>query len=202
MLNAPAIPATSISPTRDKIALLEPLRYPPISELAQPMLRLAGLAHQSEHERPAPPALFRQHEAQKYRRRQRNAGRSARRSTRSSRRQWSPDGKYIAAGNITPTGVELWIVDTATAKATKVKNVLRQHGVRRLSLEDSTNDLGDARPDETRPGTGISESDADRAEHSGNDRPHAARSQTFQDLLKSPERRKAVRVLRDVAARV
>ena len=43
MLNAPAIPASSVSPTRDRIAILSPLRYPPISELAQPMLRLAGL---------------------------------------------------------------------------------------------------------------------------------------------------------------
>src|SRR5688572_1235594 len=43
VLNAPAIPGTSVSPSRDRIALLEPLRYPPISELAQPMLRLAGV---------------------------------------------------------------------------------------------------------------------------------------------------------------
>src|SRR5438105_13049701 len=43
VLNAPAIPTTSVSPAHDKIALLEPLRYPPISELAQPMLRIAGL---------------------------------------------------------------------------------------------------------------------------------------------------------------
>ena len=43
VLNAPAIPNTSVSPTHDKIALLEPLRYPPIAELAQPMLRIAGL---------------------------------------------------------------------------------------------------------------------------------------------------------------
>ena len=43
VLNAPAIPNTSISPARDRIALLEPLRYPPIAELAQPMLRLAGV---------------------------------------------------------------------------------------------------------------------------------------------------------------
>ena len=42
VLNARAIPTTSISPTRDKIAVLEPLRYPPIADLAQPMLRLAG----------------------------------------------------------------------------------------------------------------------------------------------------------------
>ncbi|HBR58380.1 MAG TPA: hypothetical protein DEA22_13085, partial [Blastocatellia bacterium] len=43
VLSAAPIPATSISPVRDRIAILEPLRYPPISELAQPMLRLAGL---------------------------------------------------------------------------------------------------------------------------------------------------------------
>ena len=42
VLDAPAIPSASVSPTRDKIALFEPLRYPPISELAEPMLRLAG----------------------------------------------------------------------------------------------------------------------------------------------------------------
>jgi len=42
VLNAPAIPGTSISPTREKIAIQVPLRYPPISDLAQPMLRLAG----------------------------------------------------------------------------------------------------------------------------------------------------------------
>src|SRR5687767_157561 len=43
VLNSPAIPSVSVSPVRDRMALLEPLRYPPISELAQPMLRLAGL---------------------------------------------------------------------------------------------------------------------------------------------------------------
>src|SRR5881392_2320784 len=43
VLNAPVTPSTSVSPAKDKIALLEPLRYPPISELAEPMLRLAGI---------------------------------------------------------------------------------------------------------------------------------------------------------------
>jgi len=33
----------SVSPVRDRIALLEPQRYPPMWGLAQPMLRLAGL---------------------------------------------------------------------------------------------------------------------------------------------------------------
>ena len=43
VLNAPAIPTTSVSPTHDKILLSEPLRNPPIAELSQPMLRIAGL---------------------------------------------------------------------------------------------------------------------------------------------------------------
>jgi hypothetical protein len=42
VLNAPATPQTSVSPTRDYIMMAEQLRYPPISDLAQPMLRLAG----------------------------------------------------------------------------------------------------------------------------------------------------------------
>jgi hypothetical protein len=36
---------------------------------------------------------------------------------------WSTDGKYIAAGNVTSAGVELWIVETATAKAKKIGKV-------------------------------------------------------------------------------
>lgn len=123
VLNAPAIPSTSISPARDRIALLEPLRYPPISELAQPMLRLAGVR--------VNPNTNGQH------RQQYSVGIKLKNiadgaetpvalpaNAQIIQPQWSPDGKYIAAGNITPAGVELWIIDTATAKASKVKNVL------------------------------------------------------------------------------
>ena len=43
VLNAPANPTTSISPAKDKILLIEPMIYPSIAELSQPMLRIAGL---------------------------------------------------------------------------------------------------------------------------------------------------------------
>src|SRR5260370_11079198 len=43
VLNALATPNLSISPARTHVILSEPLRYPPIADLAQPMLRLAGL---------------------------------------------------------------------------------------------------------------------------------------------------------------
>src|SRR4051794_9782775 len=42
VLNAPAFPQTSVSPAKDKIMMLEPMIYPSIAELSQPMLRLAG----------------------------------------------------------------------------------------------------------------------------------------------------------------
>jgi hypothetical protein len=42
ILNAPVTPGASISPTRDNIILSTGLRYPPLADLAQPMLRLSG----------------------------------------------------------------------------------------------------------------------------------------------------------------
>ena len=42
VLDVPASPTVSLSPTRDKMLLVESSRYPSIAQLAQPMLRLAG----------------------------------------------------------------------------------------------------------------------------------------------------------------
>ena len=43
MLDAPPPPVVLVAPKREIIALQTPLRYPPVADLAQPMLRLAGL---------------------------------------------------------------------------------------------------------------------------------------------------------------
>src|ERR1044071_9086368 len=42
ILNAPVTPVALVSPSRDNILLSTGLRYPPLADLAQPMLRLAG----------------------------------------------------------------------------------------------------------------------------------------------------------------
>src|SRR6266513_740414 len=42
ILNAPVTPNISVSPTRDTAILSTGLRYPPLADLSQPMLRLAG----------------------------------------------------------------------------------------------------------------------------------------------------------------
>ena len=42
ILNAPTTPGASVSPTRDNMILTTGLRYPPLADLAQPVLRIAG----------------------------------------------------------------------------------------------------------------------------------------------------------------
>src|ERR1700676_1823407 len=43
VLNAPPTPVVSVSPQHDYAIFLQPVRYPSISKVAQPMLRLAGI---------------------------------------------------------------------------------------------------------------------------------------------------------------
>ncbi|MEP6924583.1 MAG: S9 family peptidase, partial [Pyrinomonadaceae bacterium] len=122
VLNAPAIPTTSISPARDKILVAEPLRYPPITELAQPMLRLAGLRIN-----PNTNGQHRQPYFIKLTLKNISDGKETLVNLPPNAQiispQWSADGKYIAAGNQTPNNVELWIIETATGKALKLKNI-------------------------------------------------------------------------------
>ena len=123
VLDAPAIPFTSVSPARDKMALLEPLRYPPIADLAQPMLRLAGLRIN-----PNTTAQHLQNYFVKMTLKNISGGIETPvvfpAGAKIMSPQWSADGKYIAAGNITPAGVELWIVETASGKAKKIPGVM------------------------------------------------------------------------------
>ncbi len=122
VLDAPAIPITSVSPVRDRLALLEPLRYPPISELAQPMLRLAGLRinpnNTAQHRQPYSVKLTFMDIA---------TGKQTPVTLPEGAQlispQWSSDGKNLAVGNVTPTGVELWIFDTASGRGRKIPGV-------------------------------------------------------------------------------
>jgi len=43
VLDAPALPIPNVSPAGNAMLLGTPLRYPPISDLAEPLLRLAGV---------------------------------------------------------------------------------------------------------------------------------------------------------------
>lgn len=121
VLNAPTTPQTSISPAKDKILLLESPGYPSIAELSQPMLRLAGLRIN-----PNTNAQHRQPYAVKLTLKNIADGRETPIDLPSGAQmiapQWSADGRYVAAGNITPNGIEMWIVETTNGSARQIKN--------------------------------------------------------------------------------
>ncbi|MEP6944973.1 MAG: prolyl oligopeptidase family serine peptidase, partial [Acidobacteriota bacterium] len=184
VLNAPAIPVSSVSPAHDKIALLEPLRYPPISELAQPMLRIAGLRINPNSNGQHRQAYF--------------VGLTFKNITDGKETvvdlppgaqlmtpQWAPDGKHLAAGNITPTGIELWIVDTATAKAKKLNGVFLNTVLGGFSWEDSNTISAMLVPAKRGPAPAyqnLTPTEPSIQETSG----RTGAVQTFEDLLKSP----------------
>src|SRR5215204_3595372 len=122
ILNAPVTPTALISPTRDNMLLLTGLRYPPLADLAQPMLRLAGRrinpAANSPHRYQYSVALTLKRVAD---------GSEVKievpAGAKISGVEWSDDGKHFAFLNGTANRVDLWVGDAATGRIHNVKGV-------------------------------------------------------------------------------
>ncbi len=184
VLNAPVIPSTSVAPSNDRIAVLEPLRYPPISELAEPMLRLAGLRinpnTNAQHRQPYFTKLtFKRVD---------NGSETAVALPAGAKLispSWSPDGKYLAFGNAAANGIELWIADAATARASRIENVHLNTAFGELDWTGPRTLLATLVP--TKRGTApayqnLTPTEPNIQETSG----RRGAVQTFQDLLRSP----------------
>jgi dipeptidyl aminopeptidase/acylaminoacyl peptidase len=121
-LNAPALPNVIVSPRRDVIALVTPLRYPPVADLARPMLRIAGLridpATNGIHHAPSAIALSFERIAD---------GRVVRVALppqpHVAALSFSPDGTRFAFTNATPRGTELWLGTTADGRTRRVEGL-------------------------------------------------------------------------------
>jgi dipeptidyl aminopeptidase/acylaminoacyl peptidase len=116
ILDAPPPPTVELSPTGEAMAVLERSSMPPLSELAQPMLRLAGVRIN--------PRTNGLHRAVRYRSLviKSPVDGSQRRVTlpQSPALGWlgfSPDGRRFAFTHTRDTGIELWIGETATGQA-------------------------------------------------------------------------------------
>lgn len=184
ILDAPSIPAVSISPGRDKIGLLEPLRYPPISELAEPMLRLAGVRINPKNN-----AQHRQQYSVSLTLKNISDGKEfpARlpAGTRIAAPRWSPDGRHIAFANITAGGVELWFVDTASATAKKIPNLYVNTAFGGFDWIDNQTLIVQSVPSNRGPAPeyrDVVPNEPNIQETTG----RAGAVQTFQDLLRSP----------------
>ncbi len=133
VLGAPVVPSASISPTKDYMLLAQGVRYPPISELAQPMLRLAGLR--------IDPRTNGRHRANyfvKYTLKKVADGAEMEvkmpEGAKLGQPQWSADGRHFAFTNTTANGIELWVAETASGKARMIKGA-RVNGVNNTPVQ-------------------------------------------------------------------
>ena len=119
ILDAPPPPMAVISPAHDVMALLDRSSMPKIADLAEPMLRLAGTRVNPKTNGPHSPASI--------------LGITFKRiadgvetkvalppNVRLSSPGFSPDGKWLSFMVNRPNGVELWLADTASARARAV----------------------------------------------------------------------------------
>ncbi len=122
VLNAPVTPTASLNPSRDTVLLLTANRYPPLADLAQPMLRLAGRrinpASNSPHRAPYSVAMSLKKIAD---------GSEIKialpAGAKVSGLDWSDDGKHFAFLNTTPNKVELWVGDAATGRIRALRGI-------------------------------------------------------------------------------
>jgi dipeptidyl aminopeptidase/acylaminoacyl peptidase len=185
VLSAPVTPAASISPARDYMLLSTGLRYPPIADLAQPMLRLAGLRIN--------PATNGPHRFQY------SAALSLKRisdgvevkiallpGAKISSVQWSGDGKHFAFLNTSASATELWVGETATGKVRQLKHVAvnNAYGDAFQWMPDSQTLLVQLIP--ARRPAAPTQSSVPREPNSQESFGRAGPVRTYEDLLKTP----------------
>ncbi|MCM3901647.1 MAG: hypothetical protein ND866_08065, partial [Pyrinomonadaceae bacterium] len=185
ILTAAVTPTASVSPARDTMLLATSLRYPPISDLAQPMLRLAGLRINPNTNGP-----HRYQYAVELTLKRINDGSEIKidlpLGAKIGAPQWSADGKQFAFTNTTNSGIELWVGDSASGKVRKLKaiTVNAVEGDSFQWMPDNRTLLVQLVPAKRRPAPAPSSvpREPNWQESSGRVGP----VRTFQDLLKTP----------------
>lgn len=117
VLNAPPPPDASVSPTGETVLFLRSDRYPPIAEVAEPTLRLAGLRINPRTNGPARAARITGLKSFDV-----ASGRDDELAVppRCGRPVWSPDGKRYAITSTTGSGIDLLVCDLAAIRAERV----------------------------------------------------------------------------------
>jgi dipeptidyl aminopeptidase/acylaminoacyl peptidase len=122
VLNAPVTPTAFISPSREAVLLATGVRYPSIADLAQPMLRLAGLRINPNTSGPHRAQYFVAYTLKRI-----GDGVETKITlppgAHAGAPSWSPGGKRFAFTNTTPAGIELWVGDATTGRVQKLRGV-------------------------------------------------------------------------------
>jgi dipeptidyl aminopeptidase/acylaminoacyl peptidase len=116
VLEAPPTPQVSLDPTRTVMVLVDRVVLPPIADLAQPMLRLAGERINPSTNGPHGPRRYSGYVIKRV-----SDGVETRVSlppeANVSMPLWSPDGRRFAFTLTRAEGIELWVADARTGQA-------------------------------------------------------------------------------------
>ncbi|MDX1941406.1 MAG: prolyl oligopeptidase family serine peptidase [Saprospiraceae bacterium] len=124
LIDAPLTPTVSIGPDEETILLLSQPGYPSIEEVAQEELRIAGIRINPKNNASSRAVYSDGMKLQSISSGKERAVSGLPQNARIQNVQWSVDGKKIAFTNNTATGVELWMLDVATAAAKKLTEAI------------------------------------------------------------------------------
>lgn len=195
VLTAKPTPLLSVSPARDYVILMQAVSYPSITEVSQPMLRLAGLRLDPNTNGLHLAPNFTSFELKRL-----SDGSTIPlklpTQVKLGAPSWSPDGTHFAFTNTTDRGIDLWIATTATGEARKAPGI-QLNGVRaagfgpRAAVASAVEWLGDNKTILIRmvpPNRGAAppESNVPEGPHVQESSGRAGPVRTYEDMLQNP----------------
>jgi len=123
VVNAPMPPFGFHNPQGSVILLATPVIYPPVADLAKPMLRLAGYRIDPTTNGPHHPIYWRNLIVKPV-----NGTQEVRLTlpadAKPGKFSWNAAGNRVAFQNTTDVGIELWVADTDTGQAKRIQGVV------------------------------------------------------------------------------
>lgn len=123
VLNAPPTPEAVVNLSGTDVLLIDRILYPPVSDLARPMLRLAGLRIDEKNNGPHNAILYHALTLRHLDLNARATNIALPAGAEITTPVWSPDGKQFAFLNVADNAVELWIGSAATARVHKLNGI-------------------------------------------------------------------------------
>ena len=117
LADAPLTPSVSVGPNQDWMLLMERPGLPPISELAQPELKLAGLRINPRTNGQSRSSYYTKLTLKRISDGSEKPITGIPSEARIENITWSPDGKRIAFTHTHDSGIELWIAEVNTGQA-------------------------------------------------------------------------------------
>lgn len=123
LVEAPFTPVASVDPKRQWLLLLGVSAYPPLQELAQPEVRLAGLRLNPARFGPSQPHDYRGFTLQRLSDKSIQRLQGLPPQVRIGDIAWAPDGRHLAFSVLEPTHIALWVLELASGKARELGNL-------------------------------------------------------------------------------